>query len=375
MLGGLMECEGTFLMTRGGVGNAGSSLNFHLTPLGLKILLDYRRIMEDFRNDANIMNIKTVFLLATGFGVSALSAQKETLPSAPDSVISERPTGLARLYEAPILKFFDTSKADKGSGIPMGTLNYTHVFSSDFDSIDDDVSVDEFSLFAPFASIRVGKGYVIPMISYNLTKFSTDGRTLLSEDSLHQIRMPITYLYEPAHRWIAGGIIMPSFSGDLSNSDNFSFAAALGAGYAYSPELFIFGGIYYSEGFDDSLLVGGPGFIWNFDEDWQAYLLGPRASLSFHVSDDWLLSLVGQYRSPTWNIEADKLGPERNINVSDLRVALRSEHRLGKKLWASATIGYSFLREMEIEDTESNELQTDDIDSGIFVEAGLTLRF
>ena len=351
---------------------------FAISRITERSLKDSNRLsqnLEDDRYDLKMMNKRTAILLATGLGISALSAQKETLTPPSESVISERPTGLARLFEAPTLRFLDSSKAAKGSGVPLGTLNYTHLFSSDFDTIDGDVSADEFSFFSPFASIRVGKGYVIPMINYNLTKFSTDGQSLLPEDSLHQIRMPITYLYEPAHRWIAGGMIMPSFSGDLSNSDNFSFAAAAGAGYAYSPELFIFGGIYYSEGFDDSLLVGGPGFIWNFDEDWQAYLLGPRASLSFHVNDDWLLSLVGQYRTPTWNVERDKLGPERNINISDFRVALKSEHRLGEKTWAFASVGYSFLREMEIEDTKSNDLQTDDIDSGLFVQAGLTLRF
>lgn len=74
-------------------------------------------------------------------------------------------------------------------------------------------------------------------------------------------------------------------------------------------------------------------------------------------------------------MEADSAGPDRDISITSLQIELKSEHKLGKNIWGFAAIGYSFLRDLEIEDLNSNALQTDDIDSGLFIETGLTLRF
>ena len=238
-----------------------------------------------------------------------------------------------------------------------------------------EVQADEFTLMTPLASIRVGDAYVIPMLSYRWNEFSTSTPNLLPESSLHQIRMPIAVLYQPADRWLVGGMIMPAFAGDLSNSDNFSIAGALGAAYEYSDDLTILGGLYYFNGYDESYTVGGPGFLWKATDKLQAYWMGPIAGLSYSVNDNWNLSLTAKYDSPIWNVEPDDLGPERDISITSVQVGLKSEHKLGKYLWGYATVGYSFLREMEIEDLKSTPLQTDDIDSGLFVETGLTLRF
>ena len=172
----------------------------------------------------NSMNI----LLAFCLGATSLFAQKEADVFAPESASTDgRPTGWGRLMEVPDFQFGNSS--DDGAGIPLGQVSYGHFFSSDFDTLGGDVSADEFTLMTPLASIRVGDAYVIPMLSYRWNEFSTSTPNLLPESSLHQIRMPIAVLYQPADRWLVGGMIMPAFAGDLSNSDNFSIAGALGA--------------------------------------------------------------------------------------------------------------------------------------------------
>lgn len=321
------------------------------------------------------MNFRTSLLLASSLGLSSLYAQKDAKVQVSRPQIQERPAGSSGFFNSPVLKFGSGRGEPGGPGIPVGNLSYTHLFSSDFDTFDGDVSVDEFSLITPLASIKVGGAYVIPMLTYRSTQFDTDATTLLTEDTLHQIRVPIAVLYEPTDRWIVGGMVMPAFAGDLGNSDNFSISGALGAGYEYSSELSIFGGVYYFNGYDESYAIPGLGFTWNPNDQWQVYFLGPVAGVSYNVNDRWTVSLTGQYISPTWNVEADELGPDRDITVKGMRVGLKTEHHLGKYAWGYATVGYSFLREMEIEDLDSNELQQDDIDAGLFLETGLTIRF
>ncbi|YCM43807.1 DUF6268 family outer membrane beta-barrel protein [Verrucomicrobiaceae bacterium 227] len=323
------------------------------------------------------MNNSTPILLAASLlGVSSVLAQKEAdvFVQTPTHV-DQRPTGLGRLLEIPDFKFGSSSGEANGPGIPVGQLSYSHHFSSDFDTLGGDLSSDEFSFITPLASIRFGDTYVIPLLTYRWNEFSTSTPNLLTEDTLHQIRMPIAILHEPADRWLVGGMVMPAFAGDLSNSDNFSISAAIGAGYQYSDDLTIFGGAYYFNGYDESYAIGGLGFMWQATDKLSAYLLGPIAGLSYTVNDRWNLSLTAKYDSPIWNVEADALGPERDISITSFQLGLKSEHKLGKNVWGYATVGYSFLREMEIEDLDSNALQTDDIDSGLFLETGLTLRF
>lgn len=322
------------------------------------------------------MKTSTSILLASCLGAASLYAQKEGDVFTPDPLTNDtRPTGWGRLLEIPDFNFGNSSGENNGPGLPLAQISYGHFFSSDFDTLGGDVSADEFILRTPLASIRIGNAYVIPMLTYRWNEFSTSTPNLLPESTLHQVRMPIAVLYEPADRWLVGGMVMPAFAGDLSNSDNFSIAGALGAAYQYSDNLTILGGLYYFNGYDESYLVGGPGFMWQATDKFQAFLMGPIARLNYNVNDRWTLSLTARYDSPIWNVEADALGPERDISMSSFQIDLRSEHRLGKATWGFVSVGYSFLRDMEIEDLDSHSLQSDDIDSGLFVETGLTLRF
>lgn len=322
------------------------------------------------------MTISIPIILASCLGATSLFAQKEADVFVPNPVTTDsRPTGWGRLMEVPDFNFGSSSGDDNGPGIPLAQISYIHYLSSDFDTLGGDITGDEFTLRTPLASIRVGEAYVIPMLTYRWNEFSTSTPNLLPESTLHQIRMPIAVLYQPSDRWLVGGMIMPAFAGDFSSSDNFSIAGALGAAYQYNDDLTLLGGLYYFNGYDESYVVGGPGFRWQATDKLQAYLMGPIAGLDYTVSDNWLLSLSARYDSPIWNVEADSAGPDRDISITSLQVELKSEHKLGKNIWGFAAVGYSFLRDLEIEDLNSNALQTDDIDSGLFIETGLTLRF
>ncbi len=170
-------------------------------------------------------------------------------------------------------------------------------------------------------------------------------------------------------------MIMPSFSGDLSSSDNFSISAAVGAGYVFSPTLKIFGGAYYTHGFGEDTIIPGLMFTWRPTPKWEAYFMGPMGGINYSVNENWVVSAFGQYDSPTWHIDADAFGPDRDIKVSSLRVGLKLERRFNDLCWAYLAGGYSFARELEIEDVYNHSLQEDDIDAGPFVQFGLNLRY
>jgi hypothetical protein len=297
-------------------------------------------------------------------------AQSGSVVPDPDSVAAAQ-----SLFGAPDLRFGGNATASDLPGATVASASWIHQFDSDFDSLGGEVGIDDFSLWTVVAPLNFGSKHLITLLGYRSTQFDTSVPNMLTEDTLHSIRMPVVFLNDVSERWLWGGMIMPSFSGDLSSGDNFSIAAAVGAGYAPNPDLRIFGGAYYSHGFDEDFVIPGLMCIWRPDPKWEAYLLGPNVGVNYSVNETWILSLFGQYDSPTWHVEADASGPDRDIRLSSLRLGLKAECRLNKLCWASIAGGWSFARELEIEDLHSNALQEDDIDSGPFVQVGLNLRY
>ena len=257
-----------------------------------------------------------------------------------------------------------------------GEVTYMHLFDADYDSLPGEVSADEFSIFAPILPLSNGRLRVLAFLNYRATSFDTSVPNLLPDDTLNSIRMPIAVIYDYSDEWLFGGMVMPGLSGDMENTgDAFTFSAFAGFGYKASPNLRWFGGVFYSDGFGDDFVAPGIGVMWNPTPDLSVNILPPFANVSWRFHEDYMLSMFARYESPTWNVDADNAGPTRDVNMSSARVGLRLERRMTEHLWAQVSAGYSFGREMEIENLSNNTLQKDDIDSSPFVQIGLSLRY
>ena len=280
------------------------------------------------------------------------------------------------VFGAPDLKFGRKAAESMLPSYSVGTLAYRHQFESDFDSQAGDVSSHHVSFAAPILPLNFGSTHIIAGLLYEGTEFNTSGPTMLTEDFLHEISMPIVWLNDHSAEWIWGGMVMPSFSGDLSGSDNFGISAAIGAGYQFSPALTLGGGFYYSYGVDDDhFFVPGIVFTWRPNDRWEVFYFGISGGVSYAVNESFIITLFGEYDPAEWQVEADDLGPDRVIEVDTFSVGLKLEHRISDLFWMRMSGGYSFARELEIEDMSGSKLEQTDIDSGPFVQAGLNLRF
>ena len=260
--------------------------------------------------------------------------------------------------------------------ILVGAFTYQYLFGADFDTLPGEVSADEFSAFFPVLLLSNDRMRVMTYLNYRATSFDTSVPNLLPEGTLHTIRLPVTFLYDYSEKWLIGGMVMPGLSGDMnSTSDAFSFSVVAGVGYKQNPDLRWFGGVFYSQGFDDDILTPGLGVMWNPTPKWSVNVLPPFANASWRFHENYALTLFGRYESATWNVEADSAGPDRDVAMSSLRVGLRLERRLSDHFWAQISGGVSFAREMEIETLSSATLQEDDVDAAPFVQAGVNIRF
>ncbi len=261
-------------------------------------------------------------------------------------------------------------------GMPIGEMSFTSVFDGDYDNLPGKVSANEFSVFAPILPLSNGRLRFLAYLSYTATEFDTSVPNLLPTDTLHSLSMPIALLYDQSDKWMFGAMIMPGISGDMENTnDAFSFSAFAGFGYKAAPNLRWLGGVFYTDGFGDDLIVPGVGVMWNPSPDWSVTVLPPFAEVSWRFQENYLLSLFARYSSTTWNVENDAAGPNRDVNMTSTRVGLRLERRLSELLWAQVSAGYVLGREMQIESPGNTTLQKDDIDPAPFVQIGLNLRY
>ncbi len=319
------------------------------------------------------------------FTSTALALALSTPIFAGDSVAdsiaptTEDSSAYQSFFGPPYIKFARRNSDTLLPGYTIGTSSYLHRFSSDFDKSGlGEVSADEFSLWTPIAAFNKDDFHLFAWIGYDALKYNVKNNStanLLTEHTLQSISMPIVFIHDVSEKWLWGAMVMPTYAGTNSSSDNFAISVAAGAGYTYNPDLEVFAGVYYYNGFGDDLLIPGVAFIWRPAPRWEAYLLPPIGGVTYSVTDKFLLNFFGQYDAPTWHVNSDKHGPDRDISMNGLRLGLRAEYHVGSFFWAYAAGGVAVGQTMEIEDADDNTLQKSDIDPSPFVQVGLNIRF
>jgi opacity protein-like surface antigen len=275
----------------------------------------------------------------------------------------------------PYMRFGRMSSDTDLPGYMFGSLSYTHRFSADFDSIPGEVSSDSLTALAPILPINYENFHLIAFGIYNAQSYDTSGPNLLTEDTLSSFYMPVLFLHDISEQWVWGGMVMPGYAGNSFSSDNWSIGTALGVGYAFNSEFLLFGGGYYSYGFNDHFVTPGLAFIWRPDPKWEVSVLPPIGGVSYSINENWMLSLTGQYNTPKWHVKSDSAGPDRDINMRSFQLGLKLEYHLGGLFWTSLTGGYSLGQQLEVKNGSNQTLQKEDINPSPFINAALNLRF
>jgi len=318
-------------------------------------------------------SILPLALVAAGLATQLHAGDSIVESTVPDA---EASIGGQNWFGPPYIQFARKNSDTILPGYAVGTMSYTHRFTSDFDSLPGDISSDQFNLWTPVMGFNRDELHLFAWLGYGANKYDTSVPNLLTDHTMQSLSMPIVFIDDVSEKWLWGAMVMPSYAGTDSTSDNFSISVAAGVGYSYSSDLEVFAGVYYWNGFGDDLIIPGAAFIWRPAPRWEAFLLPPIGGVSYSVNENWLLSLYGQYDSPTWHVSADAMGPSRDINMSSLRIGVKAEYQMHKVLWAYLGAGVSMFQQLEVEGTAfNNTLQKSDIDVSPFVQVGLNVRF
>ncbi len=214
---------------------------------------------------------------------------------------------------------------------------------------------------------------LLPTFRYEGTFLRYDG-TLpgfpVGDEDLHSLELPIWLLHSSKESpWIYGAWVKPSLSTDFDHidSDDIFVDVAVGAGYKFSDEFYLGGGVALFDAFGDPSLIPGPAFLWAPREDLRFQLLGPAFTATWDATTNWRFSFDVRSAGGVWNI--DDNNQSRTLDFSSYRAGLHVHRRICDTWWVEGGTGITFGNEIELKTPDGlglNETVLGDLDEGVF---------
>lgn len=214
-------------------------------------------------------------------------------------------------------------------------------------------------------------------LNYEASEFSLPDIVPVDGGTFHRFDFRAALIWRPkGSPWsgfLAGG---PAIAADDSSIDGDAllWTALFGVGYRFSDRFTLLAGGYFSQDFGEPRLIAAPGFIWSPSKQWSASLIGPRLRVAFAPTEDWRIAIEAMPDGGRWSVRTDD-GDQAYLDRRTARAGLRLERRFAKNGWIFAGGGWTFSRELNVEDDDGQKLFSSDVDNGAYFNAGLSWRF
>ncbi|MDA7673325.1 DUF6268 family outer membrane beta-barrel protein [Verrucomicrobiales bacterium] len=194
---------------------------------------------------------------------------------------------------------------------------------------------------------------------------------------LTRVDIPINAWIELNDRWKLWGRVQPGWYSDFGNvgSDDFILTSLALLSYKLNDSMKVAFGAFYSRDLGEERLLPAFGFIYEPNQQWSLALTFPRVEVAYAPDRNSLLTARAVLSGAGWNIE-DPAGGDQNVdlNYKSIRVSLGYDQRIGTSpWWAYVDGGMQVGQEIEIEG--GGYEFSEDLDSNVFVNAGVKLRF
>lgn len=176
-------------------------------------------------------------------------------------------------------------------------------------------------------------------------------------DEIHALGLRVVSNWRFREAWTLRSEFRPGLQTDFEDVDggDFNVPFTIALGYDATPELqwVLAVNVDFRREFP---VVGGPGVIWRFAEDWRLLLLLPRPQLEFSPTDRLTLFVGGELRAPTARVAEDFGSPYGDVRLNDDQLTYR-EFRAGagarlsvsRNLQVALEAGYAFGRQFHFD--------------------------
>ena len=148
---------------------------------------------------------------------------------------------------------------------------------------------------------------------------------------------------------LAGAFVAPLFSYELGSASDWGFSGYAGVvGMHYFSDKFqlLYGGVYQNS-FGDSMGYPYLGVNWLPTPRWSIALVIPWPTISYAVSDRWLLQLAVAPGGSSWAQHDGQF--ESTQSLSSWNLTLGANYRFYEKFWLSGGVGVAGFRGVTIE--------------------------
>ena len=264
---------------------------------------------------------------------------------------------------------------------------FTHTGNMNFDQVPGSLELTRLEVRALFPqSVLPGNGWTIqPVFDFEAsilqfkqvrTSVFADPQTLHSFNVYPSV-IDIGALALSIHDdspWIYGAWADAHLATDFRHASysDLSYQFAGGTGYRFNDRftLGIGGALTNPDG--QMKFHPGIGLEWIVNEQFQVGGCGPAWFVTYHPDVDWQLSLRGDSADEFWNI-SDNRGRPLSIDLSSYQIGIFASRRLTGHFWLQAGAGVTIANEFQLNDSNSDKLVRQGLDSGLFGQISLTI--
>ena len=177
--------------------------------------------------------------------------------------------------------------------------------------------------------------------------------------------------------WFVGGGVLVGLENGADFGDSVDGIIVGGFRHRINDQLEIGLGVYARTRLDDDVLVVPlPQIKYTIDEYWSIESEGAGAKINYHASDDLDYGVYGQYESTTFRLDAThSFAPEGMVTQRSFPIGFYAQYQPRDTIHITGRVGGLMAMELEILDTNGNEVATKDIDTGIFGSLSVSFQF
>ena len=217
--------------------------------------------------------------------------------------------------------------------------------------------------------------YLVPGLRYEFTDYEGPSAALgILREDLHMVELPLLFVYRPSGTpWSYNARISPGLSSDFGSitTDDLFCDLRLGGNYQFSEKLDINFGFAYTRAIGEPQFFPYLGFIYNMNDQWQFSLRGFTFEARCHLSESWIVRLIGEASGGYWNMDTPNAD---YLAMRNYRLGLTLEREISEDLWLVAGAGYTLGNEVRWHDNSNNTIQRQDFENGTYFTLGLRLR-
>ena len=177
--------------------------------------------------------------------------------------------------------------------------------------------------------------------------------------------------------WFIGAGVLSAMESDADFGDSIDWLLTGGVTHKFNDKLELGIGVLVKTQLDDDvLIVPIPQIKYTINDQWSIESERAGLKVNYKASDSINYGIMGEYNSTTFRLDdSHAFASEGVATHRSFPLSFYVDYKPNKAVVVNARVGVELGGELEILDTNGNDVTSQDIDAGIFGAVGVSFRF